>query len=108
MRWLIGNTDTESTSSSRSLRTPDAIARLVGAIPLAFPERETKESAFNCRVWVREAIRVLHDHGVVDIVDVYKLEEEFVALGEENDASVVQGGPYKVYWSRNAGVARAG
>lgn len=69
---------------------------------MVLPEREVKESEFNCRVWVREALRVLQDHGVVNITDVSDLEDEFIALGEENDGSVVQGGPYKVYCSSNS------
>lgn len=99
---MAGYTDTGAPS-----HTPDAVARLVRAIPLVLPAREVREGEFNCRVWVREALRVLQDHGAVDVVDVDKLEDEFIALGEENDGSVVQGGPYKVYWSENVG-ARGG
>jgi len=69
-------------------------------IPMQFPVREQKEDSFNCRVWVREALRVLEDHGVIDIGDINKLEEEFISLGEENDSSIVMGGPYKVYCSK--------
>lgn len=67
---------------------------------MLLPVREQKEHIFTCRVWLREALRVLQDHGVIGIVDIDRLEEDFVSLGEENDSNVIKGGPYKLYHSK--------
>jgi len=77
----------------------DTIVQLMSDIPMQFPVREQKEDSLNCRVWVREALRVPEDYGVIAIGYINKLEEEFNSLGEENDSSIVGGGSFKVYCS---------
>ena len=63
------------------------------------PEQDTREiSEFTCIVWVREAVRVLRDNGILSPgVDVDKLEKELVSLGQANDLSVAVGQPYQFY-----------
>ena len=84
----------------RGVHTSDTIAQLMSDIPMQFPVWEQKEDSFNCRVLVKEALHALEDHKVIDIGDIDKLEEELISLGEENDGSIVTGGPYKVYFSK--------
>jgi len=73
----------------------DTIVQLMSDIPMQFPVREQKEDSLNCRVWVREALRVPEDYGVIGYIN--KLEEEFNSLGEENDSSIVGGGSFLKY-----------
>ena len=81
----------------RGVHMSDIIAQLMSDIPMQFPVQEQKEDSFNCRVWVREALRVPEDYGVIAIGYINKLEEKFNSPGEENDSSIVGGGSFLKY-----------
>ncbi|MBW0481653.1 hypothetical protein O181_021368 [Austropuccinia psidii MF-1] len=53
-------------------------------VPLTFiPELDLhRERRYTCRVWLREAIRVLNFHGAIQCSDVDELEYEIRAYGE--------------------------
>jgi len=79
----------------------ESIACILSSTPLGIvTERETKETTFNCRVWVREALRVLYDESIISCSDVESLEQEFFSLAHDNDTKTVVGGPYKVHVSK--------
>ena len=78
-------------------RTPQVIANIVRTVPMVLPQREQKDPSFNCRVWVREALRVLQDYNIIHRWDIDDLEKRSFALGTANDGAVVIGHPYQVH-----------
>ncbi|KAG0143839.1 hypothetical protein CROQUDRAFT_660731 [Cronartium quercuum f. sp. fusiforme G11] len=57
---------------------------LLSAIPIDVipPEDVGIEQMFTCRVWIREAIRVLHRAGIIQCDSVHELEWELRGYGE--------------------------
>jgi len=64
-------------------------------IPMSTPDAD-KPQQFSCRIWFKEAVRVLHERGVIRCPDVDRLETELRLLAEERWLLVEQGVPYKV------------
>lgn len=65
-------------------RTIKGLSRLLGAIPMSVPAVDARrEPVFTCRVWAREAVRQMHEHGYIDCTDVDSLEEEMWRYGRE-------------------------
>ncbi|KIM49061.1 hypothetical protein M413DRAFT_94659 [Hebeloma cylindrosporum] len=88
-------------SSSEAVSAITSIARLngrdlntliesLGEIPLETPQ-EDRGQEFNCRVWVRQAIRMLEGLGVLKCDDLAALEAEVIGYAEANREAVEQG-----------------
>ncbi|KAI1793423.1 hypothetical protein LXA43DRAFT_1059795 [Ganoderma leucocontextum] len=58
---------------------------------------KTIETQFTCRVWFKQAIRVLAANGVLRCPDVYALEREIIRYGEAQDAKTIAGMGYKYH-----------
>ena len=77
-------------------RTLDALRDLLAQIPMAVPEADrAREPVFTCRVWVREAVRRMHEEGYVDCPDVDAMEEEMWRYGRAA-ASAIEDGTFRV------------
>ncbi|KII92218.1 hypothetical protein PLICRDRAFT_172333 [Plicaturopsis crispa FD-325 SS-3] len=78
--------------------TVDSIDRLFKSIPQIIPAvDQAEEPVFSCRVWFKEAVRVLNANGIVRCPDVYALENELTQYDEEQDAKTVTGGGYRTH-----------
>ncbi|KAL1944690.1 hypothetical protein VTO73DRAFT_3120 [Trametes versicolor] len=65
-------------------KTVQDLNALLAAIPMRVPTIDARrEPAFTCRVWTREAVRRMHDHGYICCPDVDALEEEVWEYGRE-------------------------
>ncbi|KAH6894972.1 hypothetical protein BKA70DRAFT_791071 [Coprinopsis sp. MPI-PUGE-AT-0042] len=63
----------------------DAVVDLLRQIPMETPEIDQGvEPKFTCRVWLREAVRVLHRNGYIECPDVNALEKECEEVAEPN------------------------
>ncbi|TFY72336.1 hypothetical protein EVG20_g669 [Dentipellis fragilis] len=79
----------------------DYIDDLLKNIPMLVPEEDMiMEDTFTCRVWFKEAVRVLAANGIVKCLDVHSLEKEMFEYGEENDIQTGLGYPYKAHASQ--------
>ncbi|KAI0093263.1 hypothetical protein BDY19DRAFT_922981 [Irpex rosettiformis] len=75
-----------------STRDIEPVSNLLENIPMLIPTIDQSiEERFTCRVWFKEAIRVLTANGIISCPDVYKLERELKAYGEEQDPKTVAG-----------------
>ena len=55
----------------------NTILGLLRAIPMTVPAVDMyTEPSFTCRVWFKEAVRILHDRGFVNCPDINRLEQE--------------------------------
>ncbi len=64
------------------VRSQEGLRDMLAQIPMAVPEADkAREPVFTCRVWVREALRRMHQEGYVDCPDVDALEEEMWGYG---------------------------
>ncbi|KAI0797399.1 hypothetical protein BC629DRAFT_1503682 [Irpex lacteus] len=52
---------------------------------------EEKEPRFTCRVWMKEALRRMHNAHFIDCPDVYALEAEMFELGSAAELSIDEG-----------------
>ncbi|KAI0354728.1 hypothetical protein OH77DRAFT_487112 [Trametes cingulata] len=69
---------------------------LLRTIPLTTPDCDAPHP-FTCRIWFREAIRVLGKHSMVFCRSVDALERELVDLADDNGNAVALGRPWKLY-----------
>ena len=67
---------------------------------------ESIEPKFSCRVWFKEAIRVLASNHIISCSDVIELECELRAYGEEQDPKTITGAPVMIYESSVAKSSR--
>lgn len=72
-------------------RTADELDGLLRTIPMAVPPSESAGTQFTCRIWFREAVRVLHREGIVNVPDVDELEAELKGLAADAQAGVESG-----------------
>ncbi|KAG7091275.1 hypothetical protein E1B28_010324 [Marasmius oreades] len=70
--------------------TIETLTALLKAIPMASPD-EDRGAVFNCRIWVREAVRVLERNGVLKCDSVDALQAELLQYAQENRENVEQG-----------------
>ena len=56
---------------------------------------------FSCRIWMREAVRVLNKQGVIVCEDVDALEKECEAYAEKNRGTVETGKGKAVFFVSN-------
>lgn len=88
-------------SSSEAVSAIISIARLDGRnlntlteslreIPLETPQEDQGQD-FNCRVWVRQAIRALEGQGVLQCDNLEALEAEAIRYADANREAVEQG-----------------
>ncbi|PIL22946.1 hypothetical protein GSI_15642 [Ganoderma sinense ZZ0214-1] len=78
----LSNTDTGSVRPVSVPRSQEGLREMLARIPMAVPEADgERERVFTCRVWVREALRRMHEEGYVDCPDVDALEEEMWRYG---------------------------
>ena len=84
----IGNAESSSGSAS--------IDSLLSDIPLATPECDAPHP-FTCRIWFREAVRVLTVHGAGVCPSVDALEKELTGLADANGDSVAFGKPWTLH-----------
>ena len=69
---------------------------LLRAIPLVTPECDAPHP-FTCRIWFREAVRVLGKHGMVNYRSIDALERELTSLADENGNAVALGRCWKLH-----------
>ncbi|KAL1691648.1 hypothetical protein GGG16DRAFT_53162 [Schizophyllum commune] len=75
--------------------SPESVKRMVEELPMDVLEPfVAKESRFTCRVWVKQAIALLNENGVLH-VDVEDVEKAAWAWGAEHDPNTITGAPYK-------------
>jgi hypothetical protein len=67
-----------------------ALTESLREIPLETPQ-EDQGQVFNCRVWVRQAIRVLEGQGVLKCDNLEALEAEALRYADANREAVEQG-----------------
>ena len=72
------------------------IDKLLRAIPMATPECDAPHP-FTCRVWFREAVRLLCEEGVVVCPSVDVLEKELTGLADDHGNAVALGRPWKLH-----------
>ncbi|KAF7298321.1 hypothetical protein MKEN_01356600 [Mycena kentingensis (nom. inval.)] len=81
----------------------EVLTEYLKPIPMAVPAIDVqREAKFTCRVWFREAIRVLNKKGLIQCSDVDSLEEEVKGYGLANQASSADWGGYKAYVSKHS------
>lgn len=69
--------------------TAESLKALLAPIPMAVPAvEEEKEPRFTCRVWMKEALRRMHNAHFIDCPDVYALEAEMFELGSAAELSI--------------------
>ncbi|KAK0468017.1 uncharacterized protein EV420DRAFT_1502382 [Desarmillaria tabescens] len=68
-----------------SSKTADDLHVILQAIPVpVIPEIDReREPNFNCRVWIREAVRRMNIMGYIQCPDVDALEAEIIGYGKE-------------------------
>jgi hypothetical protein len=72
--------------------TINHISELLESIPMSTPAIDAEiEARFTCRVWFKEAIRVLHAKGVICCPDVYALEKELMSFAKDQDQKTAEG-----------------
>ncbi|KAI0664619.1 hypothetical protein C8Q70DRAFT_1048839 [Cubamyces menziesii] len=70
-------------------KTVDDLDVLLRDIPLEVPEVDKeRESAFTCRVWIREALRRMHANGYIVRGDVNAIEEDMWGYGKAAAAQI--------------------
>ena len=91
---------TGTTTADNSIKCIDALFK---TIPMTIPLSDVgRESAFTCRVWVKQAVIVLAENGIVKCLDVDALEREIIEFGNENEPNVLKGLPYKLHFSSHS------
>lgn len=81
--------------------TAEEVGGRVKNIPLKCTTEDSTET-FTCRIWVRYAVRALHDAGYINCPDVLALEKEVTEVGEGNDVDTIQGRGFKLYTVTNS------
>lgn len=86
-----------------STNTVDRICKLLEPIPMEVPTVfKDSEPKFTCRVWVKEACRVMDAMHIIKCSNVVVLEKEILGYGNDHDAQTVMGLPYKVYTAKSS------
>ncbi|THH30618.1 hypothetical protein EUX98_g3588 [Antrodiella citrinella] len=76
------------------------VSSILEKIPMSIPSVDQAiEGRFTCRVWFKEAVRVLTAKGVISCPDVAGLEREMKDYGEEQDEKTIHGHPLVIYKS---------
>ncbi|KAJ7209996.1 hypothetical protein GGX14DRAFT_363864 [Mycena pura] len=79
----------------------DVLRQYLSPISMSTPAvDQEKEPRFTCRVWFREAIRILHQAGILTCTDVDALEEECVEHAKANQAALPTWGGYMHFVSQ--------
>lgn len=74
-----------------------SVDALVRVILMATPDCD-EPHPFSCRIWFREAIRVLIAHSMITGRSVNALEKELVGLADDiGNAVALQGRPWKLF-----------
>ncbi len=82
--------------------TLEQVAPLLQAIPMSLPNRGAQtDQRFDCQVWVKEAVRVLNDQGVLRCADADTLIDwELTSYANYNKENIMGGfGPFQRYVS---------
>ena len=70
---------------------------LLRDVPLATPQCD-EPHGFTCRIWFREAVRMLIAQGMVTVWhSVDALEKELAGVADGDEDNVVVGGQWRVY-----------
>ncbi|KAI0672552.1 hypothetical protein C8Q78DRAFT_990949 [Trametes maxima] len=78
----------------------DRVSNILEQIPMAIPSVDQSiERVFTCRVWLKEAVRVLAANGFIYCADVAALEREVKAYGQAQDEKTISGHPLVVHKS---------
>ncbi|KAK7454081.1 hypothetical protein VKT23_011592 [Stygiomarasmius scandens] len=88
---------------SMSSYSVEQIIQLLQSIPMVLPECDVQtDGRFRCRVWLKQALRVLNLNGIIKCSDADKVVNgELKVLAKENSDNVERGvGSFKVYVSR--------
>lgn len=94
-RWVFESTPFNLATSTSSLATAAVIGhfeygktfrdleRLLARVPLSVPYADVgREKEFTCRVWIRQALRVMHAAGLIYCPRVNALEDEMKRYGK--------------------------
>lgn len=72
--------------------TLEKMSTLLEAIPMSISSSDMAvESRFSCRVWFKQAVRSLMEHGIVKCRDVIALENEMKRLAADNEDNIIMG-----------------
>lgn len=71
-------------------RNLNTLIESLGEIPLETPQEDQGQD-FNCRVWVRQAVRVLEGQGVLKCDNLEAREAEAIRYADANREAVEQG-----------------
>ncbi|KAJ6502183.1 hypothetical protein C8R45DRAFT_611629 [Mycena sanguinolenta] len=83
--------------------TRDDLTRLLRTVSMTVPAiDQATEPTFTCRVWFREAIRVLHRNNIINCPDVDELEKECRGYASTNHAAFPQWRGYTFYTSNHS------
>ncbi|PFH46798.1 hypothetical protein AMATHDRAFT_131492, partial [Amanita thiersii Skay4041] len=72
--------------------TADELDNILKDVPLQTPEGE--DEIFTCRVWLRAAAGMLHEHGIINCPNPKELEEELKELAHANNQDSLEGRGY--------------
>jgi hypothetical protein len=79
----------------------DVLKDILKTIPMVVPDIDkAREPKFTCRVWFREAIRVLHKRGIINCTNLDSLEQECKTHALPNQAAFPTWGGYRQYTSK--------
>ncbi|KAI0787360.1 hypothetical protein C8Q74DRAFT_1366261 [Fomes fomentarius] len=83
----------------------ERVSSILENIPMSIPSVDQSiEHRFTCRVWFKEAARVLTTNGIISCSDVAGLEREIKGYGEEQDEKTISGHPLVICKSSIASV----
>ena len=86
-----------------SSNTFEYVCELLRAIPMEVPSVfSDSEKRFSCRVWVKEAWRVMDANDIIKCSDVVALEREMWDLGKEHDPLTITGAPFKFHTAQSS------
>ncbi|KAF9560138.1 hypothetical protein CPC08DRAFT_762926 [Agrocybe pediades] len=78
--------------SLRGTHSVDDVVEILEKVPMKSPAgSEDEHVRFTCRIWIREAVRVLNSAGIIACGDVNALEEECKAHADANREAVELG-----------------
>ena len=81
----------------------NSVFQLLKGIPMTIPQEDVGiEPKFTCRVWWKQAIRLLSDRGYIKCDNVQALENECKAYAETNDRSQEGSFHYVYHISKNS------
>lgn len=86
LHWAASRTMTAAAVLGRLPpgKTAEDLNGLLAKIPYVIPAVDAqRERIFTCRVWAREAVRQMHNHGYIHCTNVDALEEEMWKYGRK-------------------------